>query len=95
MKSPYQILQRPLITERATLLAEAKEGPQYVFKVAKTANKIEIRKAIESVFNVQVENVNTVLVKGKLRRQGRNQGKTSDWKKAFVTLKEGQTIDVL
>ncbi|MGI8906017.1 MAG: 50S ribosomal protein L23 [Candidatus Sumerlaeaceae bacterium] len=95
MKSPYQILQRPLITERATLLAENKEGPQYVFRVSKTANKIEIRKAIESVFNVQVDNVNTVVVKGKKRRQGRNVGKTSDWKKAFVTLKEGQTIDVL
>ena len=95
MKSAYQILQRPLITERATLLAEAKEGPQYVFRVAKTANKIEIRKAIETVFSVQVENVNTIVVKGKKRRQGRNVGRTTDWKKAFVTLKEGQTIDVL
>jgi large subunit ribosomal protein L23 len=95
MKSPYQILQRSLITERATLLAEAKQGPQYVFRVSKNANKIEIRKAIESVFNVQVENVNTIVVKGKQRRQGRSVGRTSDWKKAFVTLKEGQTIDVL
>ncbi len=95
MKSPYKVLERPLITERATILAEAKEGPQYVFRVDRTANKIEIRKAVESIFNVKVSSVNTVLVKGKLRRQGRTQGHQPNWKKAFVTLQDGQKIEVL
>jgi len=95
MKSIYEIIERPLITERATLLASAKEDPQYVFRVARTANKIEIRRAVEAMFNVKVDKVNTILVKGKLRRRGRNTGLTPNWKKAFVTLKEGQKIEVL
>lgn len=93
MKSPYQVLERPLITEMATYLAERKAAPQYVFKVQRSANKIDIAKAIETIYNVKVDSVNTVVVKGKLRRQGRSQGRTSDWKKAYVTLKEGQTIE--
>jgi len=95
MKSPYTILDRPLITERATILSEAEEGPQYVFKVKRDANKIEIRNAVESIFKVKVAKVNTVLVKGKLRRQGRFTGHQPNWKKAFVTLQQGQKIEVL
>ena len=95
MKTPYEIIERPLITERATLLSSAKEDPQYVFRVARTANKIEIRRAVESMFNVKVDKVNTMIVKGKERRRGRNVGHQANWKKAFVTLKEGQKIEVL
>jgi large subunit ribosomal protein L23 len=95
MKSPYEILERPLITERATILGEKKDQPQYVFKVDVKANKLEIRRAIEQAFNVKVESVNTIKVKGKTKRQGRFQGKRADWKKAFVTLQQGQRIEVI
>jgi len=95
MKSPYEILQRPVITEKATMLAERKDGPQYVFKVRVAANKIEIRRAIEQAYNVKVKDVNTVRVKGKAKRQGRSQGRTSEWKKAYVTLQEGYKIEVI
>lgn len=95
MKSPYEILVRPVITEKATLLTERKDGPQYVFKVRLDANKLEIKKAIEQVYNVKVKAVNTVRVKGKSKRQGRFEGRTSDWKKAYVTLQEGYKIEVI
>lgn len=93
MKSPYTIINRPLVTEKAALLPERhKNAPQYAFEVAKSANKIEIARAVEALFNVKVERVNTVVMKGKLRRQGRFMGKASDWKKAYITLKEGQKL---
>lgn len=95
MKSPYQVVERPLITERATILAENEENPQYVFRVPVGVNKIEIRKAIEKIYNVKVSDVNTIRVKGKMRRQGRSMGKRSDWKKAFVTLEKGQKLELL
>lgn len=95
MKTPYSIIKVPMITEKALLLSENKLAPQFVFKVDRTANKIEIAKAVEALFNVKVERVNTVLVKGKLRRQGRFQGRVPNWKKAYVTLKEGQKIESL
>jgi large subunit ribosomal protein L23 len=95
MKSPYAILSRPLITERATILSEDKNVPQYVFKVALKANKVEIRRAIEQAFNVKVKSINTIKVKGKLKRQGRTQGRRSDWKKAFVILEKGQRLEVI
>ncbi len=95
MKSPYDILDRPLITERATILSEHGANPQYVFKVSVDANKIEITRAVEKVFNVKVKAINTVMVKGKSKRQGRSQGKRADWKKAFVTLEKGQKIEVI
>ena len=85
--NPYQIIIRPWITEQATSLNEQN---QYVFEVPIEANKIEIRKAIETIFGVQVKDVNTVNVKGKLRRRrtrrGITQGYTKDRKKAIVTL---------
>jgi large subunit ribosomal protein L23 len=94
-KSPYEVLGIPLITERATALADSKDQPQYVFRVSPSVNKIEIRKAIEKVYNVKVTAVNTIKVKGKLKRQGRTQGKRADWKKAFVTLEKGQSLELL
>lgn len=95
MKSPYEILDRPVITERATILAEDPDQPQYLFKVARDANKIEIRRAVEQAFNVKVKSVNTVKVKGKVKRQGRSEGKRPDWKKAFVTLEKGQRLEII
>jgi len=77
------IVIRPIITEKAMQGIAAKK---YTFEVAKNANKIEIAKAVEELFNVSVEKVSTVNVRGRLRRQGRNQGYTRAWKKAYVTL---------
>ena len=84
------ILIRPRITERTTdLMAEGK----YVFIVDKRANKIQIADAVEEVFKVKVEKVNTVNVKGKTKRMGRTQGKRADYKKAIVKLAPGETIE--
>jgi len=77
------IVIRPIITEKSMLGATEKK---YTFEVAKKANKIEIAKAVEEVFGVKVAKVNTVNVRGRLRRQGRYQGYTRSWKKAYVTL---------
>lgn len=77
------IIVRPIITEKTMLGATDKK---YTFEVAKKANKIEIAKAVEEIFGVKVAKVNTVNVRGRLRRQGRNQGYTRAWKKAYVTL---------
>ena len=77
------IIVRPIITEKSMLGATDKK---YTFEVAKKANKIEIAKAVEETFGVKVAKVNTVNVRGRLRRQGRNQGYTRSWKKAYVTL---------
>ena len=79
------IIIRPIITEK-TMAGNAMK--MYTFEVAKNANKIEIKKAVEELFGVKVAKVNTLNVKGHLRRQGRYQGYTSDWKKAYVTLTE-------
>ena len=87
---PRDILIRPKITERTTdLMAEGK----YVFVVDKRANKIQIADAVEEIFKVKVEKVNTVNVKGKMKRMGRTQGKRSDYKKAIVKLAPGETIE--
>ncbi len=85
-----EIILKPLVTERTTsLMAEGK----YVFKVAKKANKVEIRKAVEEIWGVKVLSVNTVNVAGKTKRVGRNVGRTSDYKKAIVKLAPGNTIE--
>jgi len=85
-----EILIRPLITERTTdLMAEGK----YVFVVDKRANKIQIADAVKEVFNVKVEDVNTVNVKPKAKRMGRSVGKTASYKKAIVKLAAGETIE--
>ena len=93
MMDPYAILLKPVITEKATLL-QATEEPQYTFRVRISANKCEIKKAVESAFKVRVKSVNTMRVKGKMKRVRVQLGKRSDWKKAFVTLKKGERIEI-
>jgi len=88
----HQVVQKPLLTEKGTRLKE--EGNQYLFRVAKTANKVEIRQAIEQLFKVTVVDVRTARVRGKLKRLGRFQGRRPDWKKAIATLKEGDSIEL-
>lgn len=80
-----------MITEKSTRQKE--EGRQYVFEVDRDANKIEIQTAVERLFKVKVLQVRTCNVLGKMKRLGRRQGKRADWKKAVVTLKEGDRID--
>jgi len=91
MKSQYNMITRPYITEKVLLLKE--EGNKVVFRIRKDTNKIELKNAVESMFNVTVESVNTLNMKGKKKRLGRHEGRRSDWKKAIVTLKEGDTIE--
>jgi large subunit ribosomal protein L23 len=87
----YSIIKKPLITEKTTL---AKDSLNVVaFVVDRNANKLQIRDAVTSIFNVEVTNVRTSLVAGKVKRTGRFIGKRSNWKKAYVTLKSGATID--
>ncbi len=86
MKSVYDVIRRPIVTERSV---EGASAHKYTFEVAREANKIEIRKAVEEIFGVEVESVHTMNYDGKQRRQGYTQGRTSAWKKAIVTLKEG------
>lgn len=91
MTNYHDILRRPLITEHSMdLMADRK----YVFEVPKSATKSEIKKAVESVFGVKVESVNTMNVLGKIKRQGANSGRRASWKKAIVKLTEGsKTIE--
>lgn len=90
------IIKRPIVTEKAMQLGEI---GQYVFEVDRKANKIQIKEAIEEMFEVDVRSVRTVNVKGKVKsrltRRGYQRGRTPSYKKAIVTLKEGQTIDVV
>jgi large subunit ribosomal protein L23 len=91
MRKLFQIIDSPLITEKGTLLAE--DSNQVLFRVPRQANKAEIREAVERLFDVKVVKVRTLNYLGKNRRVGRVVGKRSDWKKAYVTLAEGQSID--
>src|SRR5262249_13173989 len=104
MRNPQSVIRRPLLTEKGTRLretggaAEPPEVPEDVeqklmFEVARDANKVEIKYAVEKLFNVKVLGVRTQLVRGKLRRIGRFSGMRPAWKKAIVTLKAGQTIE--
>jgi large subunit ribosomal protein L23 len=86
---PYEVLLRPLITEKGTLLAEQNK---YAFQVARGANKVQIKDAVQRAFGVHVVKVNTMIMPGKTKRVGRSVGKTPDWKKAIVTLAEGERI---
>ena len=83
MKAPQDIILKPVITERSM---DNLQLGKYTFKVAKDANKAEIKKAVEALFNVKVAKVNTLNVDGKTKRVGRYEGKTASWKKAIVTL---------
>ena len=87
MKNIYSVLKGPCLTEKAALLQE--EVGKIVFKVHPKANKIEIKNAVELMFNVKVKDVKTAKIHGKKKRVGKTVGFTSDWKKAYVTLSEG------
>jgi large subunit ribosomal protein L23 len=89
---PRSIIRKVLITEKGTVLREVHQ--QYLFEVARTANKIEIKRAVEAVFNVKVDTVQTMQMRGKAKRQGRWVGRRNDWKKAIVTLKPDQKIEL-
>ena len=94
MRTAEEIIIKPIFTEKAMYLKE-KEN-KVVIEVAKNAYKIEIKKAFEKLFNVKVEKVNTVNVKGKKKRRlGRREGRTRSWKKAIITLRKGEKIDFL
>jgi len=86
----YHVLRGPHVTEKTALQAETSN--LQVFKVDKTATKSEIKKAVQAIFEVDVTNVRTVNVKGKTKMFSRRSGKRNDWKKAYVTLAEGQSI---
>lgn len=91
MKSQYDVILSPVVTERSMDIIE---NNKYTFKVAKKANKAEIKDAVEKIFGVQVASVNTMNMVGKTKRVGNKVGKRSDWKKAIITLKEGsKTIE--
>lgn len=91
MRGPQDIIQAPLISEKGSFLAESTR--QVVFKIRPDANKIEVKKAVETLFKVKVIKVRMARYLGKIRRIGRSAGRRSDWKKAYVTLREGDKID--
>jgi large subunit ribosomal protein L23 len=91
MKGPQDVIQAPLISEKGTQLTES--ANQVLFKVRPDANKIEVKHAVETLFKVKVVQVRMARYLGKVRRIGRNMGRRSDWKKAYVTLKDGDKID--
>ena len=90
MSKYHNLIRYPSITEKNTTLRESQN--KYVFEVTKNASKPEIKEAVEKLFSVNVETVNTMLVKGKKKRMGRNVGYRPDWKKAIVKIKAGQSI---
>ena len=89
----YRIIKKPLITEKSTNLQDREN--KYVFQVDYRANKVEIREAVERLFNVKVKAVNTMRRKGKFKRMGFQAGKGNDWKRAIVTLREGHRIEIV
>lgn len=86
MKTPYDVIIKPVITEKSM---DDAQNRKYTFKVAKSANKTEIKQALEEIFGIEIAKVNVMNVKGKVKRMGRSIGRTPDSKKAIVTLKEG------
>ena len=90
-RNPRDIILEPVVTEKSTRRRAVSN--EVAFVVAKDANKVEIRNAVEKLFDVHVASVRTISVPGKVKRLGRTQGKRASWKKAIVTLKEGQAIE--
>ena len=88
---PYDVLVRPLITEKGTYLSGLNKYP---FEVRVAANKLQIKEAVELAFDVKVRAVNTMIMHGKMRRVGKTAGLTNDWKKAVVTLEPGESIEI-
>lgn len=93
MNNIYDVIKKPLITEKGTKLKE--ENNTIILQVSTEANKMDIKRAVETVFKVKVADVRTITFKGKKKRLGARQGVRSDWKKAVVTLKEGETVEYL
>lgn len=87
----YDVLRRPIITEKSTRL---QDESKYTFEVATVANKVQVKEAVEKAFSVNVVAVNIMNVPGKMRRIGRNRGMTRSWRKAIVTLRPGQKIEL-
>ena len=87
----YDIIKRPLITEKTNIQKEVNN--QLTFEVERRANRVEIKKAVEKIFNVRIAGVRTMQIKGKTKRRGRIIGKRRDWKKAIVTLMPGERIE--
>ncbi|OQY05385.1 MAG: 50S ribosomal protein L23 [Desulfobacteraceae bacterium 4572_123] len=87
----YEIIKRPLITEKTTIQKE--EHNKFTFEVDGSANRVEIKRAVEKIFNVRVASVRTMQVQGKVKRRGRILGKRKNWKKAIVTLMAGERIE--
>ena len=92
MRREYTVVEAPLITEKGTYVNEVSN--QVVFQVRPDANKIEIKRAVESIFNVKVADVRTMQMRGKVKRQGRYAGRRNDWKKAIVKLQPDQKIEL-
>jgi large subunit ribosomal protein L23 len=92
MSDFHKILMKPLVTEKS--MQSLQESNRVSFKVKRDANKIQVRTAVEQIFEVTVESVNMVTVRGKKKRFGRNVGQSKDWKKAIVKLKEGDKIEL-
>lgn len=92
MDSYRDVIKAPIITEKSSIISS--EGNKVVLKVAKSANKIQIKQAVEGIFNVKVTNVNTINVNPKKKRVGRYTGATSAYKKAIITLAEGSKLDL-
>jgi large subunit ribosomal protein L23 len=88
-----KVLFSPVVSEKSTRVADAHR--QFVFKVDRAASKPEVRKAVELMFDVKVDNVQISNIRGKVKRHGKTVGKRSDWKKAYVTLAEGHDIDFM
>lgn len=93
MRDPRQVIVRPLMTEKSMRLKEERNA--VTFQVVPDANKVEIRHAVEAIFNVKVTDVRTANVQGKLKRMGRFQGRRPSWKKAVVTLAPGHKIELV
>jgi len=92
LKEARSIILKPLVTEKGSKLRE--KGNKYLFKVANDANRLEIKRAVETIFNVKVKSVRTMIAHGKIKRLGAFKGPRPDWKKAIVTIEAGQTIDL-
>ena len=84
------VLRRPVITEKTTVIRE--DGRTIVFQVARDANKIDIKRAVETLYGMKVETVRTAIAHGKVKRQGRYAGRRPDWKKAYVKLRDGEKM---
>ena len=90
---PYSIIRAPLLTEKCHDLKE--QHNQVAFRVARVANKVQIKEAVEKIFKVKVRRVNVINMQGKVKRMGRHAGKRADWKKAVVTLMPGEKIEII